>query len=81
MLDVSTRALGEHDLVLFLPSHEFLEKLFLQATKPRIAQTITKAYLHHAQADESTQQKLWETVMFGLKEYEHHKCRPFFILF
>jgi hypothetical protein len=54
-LDVPQHALGEHDLVLFLPSHEFLEKLFLHASKPRIVQTLTQAYLHHCCSDENAQ--------------------------
>lgn len=67
--------------MLFLPSHEFLEKLFMNAAKPRILQSLCKAYLHHSFRADDTVQKLWETVVYGLKEYEHNKCRPFFTLF
>jgi hypothetical protein len=51
-LDQTDFLIGERDQVLFLPSHEFLEKLFYAATKPRIAQGLSKAYLHHAVADD-----------------------------
>jgi hypothetical protein len=64
-----------------LPSHEFLEKLFFAATKPRVAQSLSKAYLHHAIADDSLALKLWQTVKFGLTDsYEHNKIRPYLIL-
>jgi len=33
---------------LFLPSAEFLEKLIYNATKPRIAVTLSRAYMHFA---------------------------------
>ena len=53
MLNPAIQTLGEHDLVLFLPSFEFLEKVFVSATKPRIITTLCKAYLHHAINDDS----------------------------
>lgn len=83
MLNPATQSLGEHDLVLFLPSFEFLEKVFVSATKPRIVTTLVKAYLHHAVNDDSVMTKLYETVQYGLKaqEYDHHKIRPFLLLF
>lgn len=81
MLNPSTQSLGEHDVVLFLPMHEFLEKVFHSATKPRIITTLCKAYLHHSVNDDSVMSKLHETVQYGLKEYDHNKIRPFLILF
>jgi hypothetical protein len=39
-------------MVLFLPSHEFLEKVFYNATKPRIVTSLCQAYLHHAVNDD-----------------------------
>jgi len=58
-----------------------MEKIFHAATKPRLAHTICKAYMHHAIADDSLVVKLWESVKYGLNEYEHHKIRPYLILF
>lgn len=82
MLDQNTEAeLSEHETVLFLPSHEFLEKLFVGATKPRIMTTLVKAYLHHSYKEDAITCKLWDTIKYGFDEYEHHKQRPFFYLF
>jgi hypothetical protein len=36
-LEKTQYTLTEHDEVLFLPSFEFIEKLFVAATKPRVA--------------------------------------------
>lgn len=62
MLNPAFQSLVEHDLVLFLPSFEFLEKVFVSATKPRIVTSLCKAYLHHSINDDSVMQKLYETV-------------------
>jgi hypothetical protein len=43
--------LTDQDQVLFLPSYEFLEKLFVSATKPGSSVSLARAYMHHAWAD------------------------------
>ena len=81
MLEQTNFTLTEHDTVLFLPSHEFLDKAFLNATKPRIVSALCKAYMHHAVDDESVIHKLWDTVVFGCEKKEHFRARPYLILF
>ena len=83
MLNPAIQSLREHDVVLFLPNHEFLEKVFYSASKPRIVTTLCQAYLHHAVHDNDDQvmSKLHETVQYGLREYDHNKIRPYLILF
>jgi len=63
---------------VWLPDAEFIEKLFLHATKPRIINTLCKAYLHHAQDNSGNGNyfiKLFKTYQLGMKGsdgYEHH---------
>jgi hypothetical protein len=47
-LEDSGYQLSEHDQVLFFPSHDFLEKLFLICQKPRSMVAVCSAYIHHA---------------------------------
>lgn len=81
MDDAKAGALSDHANVVWLPEHEFIEKLFYNATKPRIINTLCKAYLHHTQNDDGIIIKLWKTVQYGMNEYEHNKMRPYFQLF
>jgi hypothetical protein len=53
--------LSDNEKVVWLPNHEFIEKLFLQAKKPRIINTLCKALLHHV-TERDTFMNLWNTV-------------------
>jgi hypothetical protein len=80
-LEDSGLPLTDQDQVLFLPSYEFLEKLFVAATKPGSAVALARAYMHHAWADADLLQKLWEVVEFGIMEYDGKEVRPFLMMF
>jgi hypothetical protein len=84
MLDnAQAGVLSEKALVLWLPTEEFIEKLFFHASKPFVVRTLCHAYMHHAQDFDELILKLWKTIQFGCQcmEYEHTKVRPYFELF
>ena len=80
-LEDSGYVLSQHNHVLFLPQPEFIQKLFLAATKPRAVVAACKAYMHYCYHDEALAQKLFDTVKNGLCDYDYDKIRPFLVLF
>ena len=64
-----------------MPLPTFISKLFASCTKVRPLVHLTKAYMHWCYHDSNHADKLFETVMLGLKDRDFDKIRPFLVLF
>lgn len=75
--------LNDNEQVLFLPSPNFIKKIFLGATKPASYVALAKAYVFHAWENEQTMDKLWDVVHEGFIMYDGgcKDLRPFAMLF
>ena len=73
--------LRNNDNVLFMPSADFIAKVFYSCTKARAAVKITEAYMHWCYHDSNFANRLWETVEHGLKAHDSDRLRPYLVLF
>lgn len=73
--------LAGNDTVLFMPTADFIAKVFYSCTKARAAVKITEAYMHWCYHDSNNANRLWETVEYGLKQYDSDRLRPYLVLF
>ena len=73
--------LTQRDNLLFMPMPNFIAKIFASCTKVRPLVHLTKCYMHWCYHDYNFADKLFDTVTFGLKNYDFDRLRPFLVLF